>query len=213
MANDREQSGYYQAIAKAFLARRGGALQLSPKDLAAIASWEDERIPLDAVLEGIELAFDGLRTRGRPTRNVPLSFCDRQVQAAHAQYRDRGAGRRRSGQAGPGSDKAARIRREIGRALETLPAADRALRELLQAALEALEAARPNPEALDRIDAEIEEVLWTGATAAEKAAAAAEAQKAYRGLRPAGFEDTVRRRAVMAARARRRVPHVALHYH
>jgi hypothetical protein len=213
MANDRGQSGYYQEIARAFLARRGGALQLSPKDLAAIAAWEERRIPLDAVLEGIDRAFEGLKTRGRPTKAVSLAFCERQVEAAFAQHRDRGAGRRRAVEPGPGSDKAAKVGREIGRALEALPASDHALRELLEAALAGLAAARPDPAALERIDAEIEEALWNEATAAEKTTAAAEALRAHKGRRPAGFEDTVRRRAVMAVRTRRRVPHVALHYH
>jgi hypothetical protein len=213
MANDRGQSSYYQEIARSFLARRGGALQLSPKDLAALSAWEEKRIPLNIVLEGIERTFDGLKARGRPTKTVSLAFCDRQVEAAFAQHRDRGAGRRRDGEAGPRSDKAARVRDEIGRALATLPAADLGLRRLLETALDALDAARPDPETLERIDAEIEEALWREATAAEKAAASAETLKAHKGRRPAGFADTVRRRAVMAVRARRRVPHVSLHFH
>jgi hypothetical protein len=213
MANDRGQSGYYQEIARSFLARRGGALQLSPKDLAAIASWEEKRIPLDIVLEGIERTFDGLKVRGRPTRTVSLAFCDRQVEAAFAQHRDRGAGGKRAGEAAPRRDKAARVRREIDRALESLPASDLALRRLLQEALEALGGARPNPETLERIEAGIEQALWDEATSEDKATASAEALKAQEGRRPAGFEDTVRRRAVMAVRARRRVPHVSFHFH
>jgi hypothetical protein len=201
MANDRGQSGYYQEIARSFLARRGGALQLSPKDLAAIASWEEKRIPLDIVLEGIERTFDGLKVRGR------------QVEAAFAQHRDRGAGGKRAGEAAPRRDKAARVRREIDRALESLPASDLALRRLLQEALEALGGARPNPETLERIEAGIEQALWDEATSEDKATASAEALKAQEGRRPAGFEDTVRRRAVMAVRARRRVPHVSFHFH
>jgi hypothetical protein len=213
MDSDREQSGYYQEIARVFLARRGGALLLSPKDLSTIAAWEEKRIPLDAVVEGIGRTFEGLKARGRATRTVSLAFCDRQVEAAFDQHRDRAAGRRTDPGAGAGTDKAAKVRGEIDRALGTLPAGDLEMKRLFRKALEAIAGSGPDPAALERIDAEIEEALWSGATAAEKAAAESESLKAHRGRKPAGFEDTVRRRAVMAARARRRLPHVSLHYY
>lgn len=213
MDSDRDQSGYYQEIARVFLARRGGALLLSPKDLSKIAAWEERKIPLDAVIEGIGRTFEGLKARGRATRTVSLAFCDRQVEAAFDQHRDRAAGRRTGPGAGAGTDKAAKVRGEIDRALGTLPAGDLEMKRLLRKALEAIAGPGPNPAALERVDAEIEEALWAGATAAEKAAAESESLKAHRGRKPAGFEDTVRRRAVMAARARRRLPHVSLHYY
>lgn len=213
MANEREQGGYYREIARVFLARRGGALLLSPRDAAVIAAWEAERVPLDAVLEGIARTFEGLKARGRATRTITLAFCDREVEAAFAQHRERAAGGRRAAPPAPSKDKASRVRREIERVLGGLPAVDIPLERLLRRALEALSGAAPDQAALERLDAEIEAALWTGATDAEKAAAEAEALTAHKGRRPAGFDDTVRRRAVMAARARLRVPHVSLHYH
>jgi len=213
MDRDKEQSGYYQEIARVFLARRGGALLLSPKDLSTIAAWEEKKVPLDAVVEGIGRTFEVLKARGRATRTVSLAFCDRQVEAAFDQHRDRAAGRRTDPGAGAGTGKTAKVRGEIARALGTLAAGDLEMRRLLQAAFEALAAPRPDPAALERIDAEIEEALWAGATAAEKAGAETESLKAHKGRKPAGFEATVRRRAVMAARARRRLPHVSLHYY
>jgi hypothetical protein len=213
MDSDREQSGYYREIARVFLARRGGALLLSPKDLSTIAAWEERKIPLDAVVEGIGRTFEGLKARGRATRTVSLAFCDRQVEAAFDQHRDRAAGRRTDPGAGAGTDKAAKVRAEIARALETLPAGDLEMKRLLRKALEAIAGSGPDPAALERIDAEIEEALWAGATPAEKATAESESLKAHRGRKPAGFEATVRRRAVMAGRARRRLPHVSLHYY
>jgi hypothetical protein len=213
MHDDSAQSGYYQEIARAFLERRGGALVLSPKDQSAIAVWEEKRIPLSVVLEGIGRTFERLKSRGRATRQISLAFCDREVEAAFAQHRERSAGGRRSGASSPPNEKSARIRREIEQALGRLSAGDAELERLLRLAAEALAAPRPDEAALERLEAEIETALWTGATAAEKGAAAAEALTAHKGRRPAGFEDTVRRRAVMAARDRLRVPHVSLHFH
>ncbi|MGZ5469139.1 MAG: hypothetical protein ACXW2H_08355 [Candidatus Aminicenantales bacterium] len=211
--DDSGQSGYYQEIARAFLERRGGALVLSPKDQAAIAVWEEKRIPLSVVLEGIGRTFEGLKARGRATRSSSLAFCDREVEAAFSQHRDRIAGRRKTAEAAPRADKKGKAGREIAKAAEALSAADPEMARLLHAALEALSSARPEAAALERIETEIEDALWTGATAAERAEARAEALKTARGQRPAGLDDEVRRRVVMTARLRRRVPHVSLHYY
>jgi len=209
---DNGRSGYYREIARAFLERRGGGFFLSPKDQAAIAAWEDKKIPLSVVLEGIGRTFDDLKARGRGTKAISLAFCGRQVEAAFAQHRDRLAGRRKAA-AGPRSDKGDKARHEIEKAIEALAGDDLAMKRLLGSALEALAAPRPDAGALERIDAEVEAVLWARATAAEKAAAEAEALKGAKGRKSAGFEDLVRRRVVMAARAGRRIPHASLHYY
>ena len=216
MDNRSAQSGYYQEIARAFLKRRGGGLVLSPKDQATIAAWEEKRVPLDAVLEGIERAFDWLKTRGRATRTVPLSFCDRSVDAAFAQHRERAAGRRKIVEAAPRAGKADKAGREVAQAIEGLDPADLEMKRLLEEAKTLLAAAKPDEAALERIDTEIEALLWTGSTEAEKAAAAAETKKALKGrsaVRGAESEETLRRLVVKAVRARRRIPHVSLHFY
>jgi hypothetical protein len=207
------QSGYYQEIARAFLERRGGPFFLSPRDQSAIAAWEEKKIPLRVVLEGVGRTFDGLKARKRSTKTVTLSFCERQVEAAFAQHLDRAAGRRKTPAAGPRTGKGEKARREIEMAVEALPAGDVAIKRLLEKALAALSADGPEAAILEGIEEEIEETLWAQATAAEKAAAEAGVQKGSKGPKPAGFEDQVRRRAVMSARAARRVPHVSLYYY
>ncbi len=87
MDDTNGQSGYYQEIARAFLGRRGGSFFLSPKDQATIAAWEEQRIPLRVVLEGIGRAFDTLKARGRGTKAISLVFCGREVEAVFAQHR------------------------------------------------------------------------------------------------------------------------------
>ena len=212
-SEDNGQSGYYQAIARAFLERRGGPFLLSPKDQAAIAGWEAKRIPLRVVLEGIGRTFDGLRARGRGTKGISLGFCERQVDEAFAQHRDRAAGRRKAPQADGRIDKSERARREIGKALEALPADDIEIKRLLEAALACLSALPTDAAALERIDAEIEDVLWVRATAAEKAAAEAVVRKGPKGRKPAGLDGLVRRQVVMTARGGRRIPHASLYYY
>lgn len=213
-AEDNGQSGYYRTIARAFLERRGAPFVLSPKDQAAIASWEERRIPLPAVLEGIERAHEALKARGRGSRGFSLTACERQVDAAFAQHRDRTAGARRGkAPAGSGPDKRERARREIEAALGTVAPDDAEVSALLREALAALAAPRPDDAALERIEAAVEALLWARATAGEKAAAEAGLRRERGSRRPGGLDELVRRQVVKAARAGRRIPHVSLFYY
>lgn len=210
--DDKDRSGYYRTIARAFLERRGAPLLLSPRDQALVADWEARGIPLRVVLEAIGRAFEDLRERGRGTRGVAMAFCARHVDAAFAQHLDRKAGGRAAA-AAPRPNKRGRARREIEAALAGLPPGDDRTASLLKEALSVLEAPRPDESALERIDAEFEELLWSRATAEEKAAAGAEARRDLRGVRTAGLAEAIRRIVVRAARSARRIPYVSLHHH
>ena len=58
---------YFTEIEERFLQRRGGGLLLSTLDWALIETWKDAGIPLEAVLRGIDAAFD--RYEQRPQQN------------------------------------------------------------------------------------------------------------------------------------------------
>jgi hypothetical protein len=211
ITEDKDRSGYYQSIARAFVERRGAPFFLSPRDQSLIAAWEARRIPLRVVLEAIGRTFDGLKSRGRNTKGISLGFCERHVDEAFGQHKDRGAGGR--GAAGAKPEKRDRARREVEKALESLPSEEHEIAALLRAALSALDAPKPDEAVLERIDAEIEELLWAGATDEDKAGAETEARRGLRGRPPAGLADTIRRSVVRTARTARRIPHVSLFYH
>ena len=56
---------YFTEIEEQFQRRRGGILLLSTLDWALIEIWKDAGIPLEAVLRGIDGAFE--RYEKRPT--------------------------------------------------------------------------------------------------------------------------------------------------
>jgi hypothetical protein len=176
-----------------------------------IAAWEKDRVPLRVVLEGIARAFDGLRARAGGTKGITLAHCGRQVEAAMAQHRDRACGG--SGAPCPRPGKKARVRREIEIALQGLPPEERRIARLLQAALEALSAPGTGEAELERIDGEVEEILWNRATAEEKAAAEAEMRREIRNRLSGGLEAMVRRKVVLAARIARKIPYVSPYYY
>jgi hypothetical protein len=58
-------SNYICEIANLYLARRGGALVLSPMDYAVIAEWERQEIPLRIILRSMNDVFDNLAQNNR----------------------------------------------------------------------------------------------------------------------------------------------------
>ena len=80
---------YFTEIEEHFQRRRGSLLLLSTLDWALIETWRDAGIPLEAVLRGIDAAFDKYEAREskRPQRKVNgLAWCSQAVlEAAEAQ--------------------------------------------------------------------------------------------------------------------------------
>ena len=68
---------YYTEIEEHFQKARGTAIfLLSPLDWALIESWNNAGLPLEAVLRGIDLAFEKWRAKPKKTQMVnSLAFC------------------------------------------------------------------------------------------------------------------------------------------
>jgi len=88
---------YYTEIEEHFRRARGtGLFLLSPLDWALIESWKMAGIPLEAVLKGVDEAFEKWRSRKNKRRNVnSLAYCSQAVLEAAQRAPDR-PGRRQS---------------------------------------------------------------------------------------------------------------------
>jgi DNA repair ATPase RecN len=75
---------YFTEIEDQFQRARGtGLFLLSPLDWALIESWKTAGIPLEAVLKGIDEAFEKWRSRKNKRRNVnSLAYCAQAVMEA-----------------------------------------------------------------------------------------------------------------------------------
>jgi DNA-binding transcriptional MerR regulator len=74
---------YFTEIEEQFQKRRGGILLLSTLDWALIETWKDAGIPLQAVLQGIDAAFERHAKRPTKSRKVnALAYCAQEVLAA-----------------------------------------------------------------------------------------------------------------------------------
>jgi hypothetical protein len=84
---------YFSEIEEHFLRRRGGGLLLSTLDWALIETWKDAGIPLEAVLRGIDAAFDSYERRPSKTRKVnSLAYCAQEVLAAAEDMKEAAVG-------------------------------------------------------------------------------------------------------------------------
>lgn len=84
---------YFTEIEERYLQRRGGGLLLSTLDWALIETWKDAGIPLEAVLRGIDAAFDRYEQRPSKTKKVnSLGYCSQEVLAAAGDMKEAAVG-------------------------------------------------------------------------------------------------------------------------
>src|SRR5437879_2416837 len=88
---------YFTEIEQRFQQRRGSLLMLSTLDWALIETWREAGIPLEAVLRGIDNAFDkhdakALRSPGRMRKVNGLAWCAQSVMEAVEQLMEASIG-------------------------------------------------------------------------------------------------------------------------
>jgi anion-transporting ArsA/GET3 family ATPase len=88
---------YFTEIEERFQQRRGSLLMLSTLDWALIETWREAGVPLEAVLRGIDSAFDKhdaktLRAAGRVRRVNGLGWCAQSVMEAVEQTKEASIG-------------------------------------------------------------------------------------------------------------------------
>ena len=88
---------YFTEIEERFQQRRGSLLMLSTLDWALIETWREAGVPLEAVLRGIDNAFDKheaktLRSPGRTRKVNGLAWCAQSVMEAVERAMEASAG-------------------------------------------------------------------------------------------------------------------------
>jgi hypothetical protein len=84
---------YFTEVEERYLQRRGGGLLLSTLDWALIETWKDAGIPLEAVLRGIDAAFDKYHQRPSKTKKInSLAYCSQEVLAAAEDMKEAAVG-------------------------------------------------------------------------------------------------------------------------
>jgi hypothetical protein len=84
---------YFTEIEEHFQRRRGSILLLSTLDWALIETWKDVGIPLEAVLRGIDAAFDKYDQRPSKSKKInSLAYCAQAVLVASEDMKEAAVG-------------------------------------------------------------------------------------------------------------------------
>src|SRR5580658_9741688 len=87
---------YFTEIEAHFCRRRGTVVLCSTLDWALMETWKDAGVPLEAVLQGIDAAFDRYDARPNRTRKInSLAWCAQEVLAAAEQMQEAAVGAHR----------------------------------------------------------------------------------------------------------------------
>ncbi len=79
---------YFTEIEETFVRRRGKHLFIGTFDWALIETWKQIGIPLHVALRGIEKAFDSWESRPRKRSVNSLLYCQEEVEAQFAEWRE-----------------------------------------------------------------------------------------------------------------------------
>ncbi len=209
---DNQRSEYYQSIARYFFRQRGAPFFLSPTELNLVEKWEKMEIPLPVVLEGIRMAFDNyMRKPGRKTKIQSLSYCENQVLRAFDQYRDRRVGgeRRRLERA----EKRIRANAEIKKFLNILPGQIEYLKDAYSRAQRLFSQGPVDEEELERIEAEVEELIWEHSLEEERERVKKDVRSEYKIEEGEEFLRILRIKLVKILRDRYKIPYISLFYY
>jgi uncharacterized membrane protein YccC len=162
---------YFTEIEEHFQKARGSALfLLSPLDWALIEAWKENGVPLEAVLKGIDRAFEKWHARKHKVRQVnSLAYCAQEVLTAAGES-EGGAESRSAAPAFAPDELASYLRRNVTQLRQAAQAAPRDAARAYEETAQTLErlAAQGHPdlEVLEQRLTVLEERLKAAATQA-----------------------------------------------
>jgi len=209
---EKERKEYFQSIARHFFKLRGAPFFLSSKELDLVDGWEKKEIPLHVVLEGIERSFESYRKKpGRKARIQTLGFCELHVLRAFEQYRDREVGKKK--RIVDRDEKKERAKAEVLKFLKAIPLQISYLKEAYSRAQEILSKQRIDEEDLERIEEEIEELLWNNSPDEEKNRIKRSLLAEYKFRDEEEFLRAFKIKLVKVLRDRYKIPYISLYYY
>jgi hypothetical protein len=84
---DQHEHAYFQAIEERFFQLNGTPCLLSPADFQLAHRWQHDGIPLDLVLQVMEMVFAQRKKRGMKGRIASLRYFASAVETAWAEHR------------------------------------------------------------------------------------------------------------------------------
>lgn len=209
---NKQRSEYFQSIARRFFALRGAPFFLSSRELALIARWEEMGIPLRVVIEGMVRSFENYRQRPGGRKKISsLSFCHLQVLKAFDEEKERRVGRKKDFAAR--DEKRETAKNEVEKFLKEVPPQLNYLEEPYRRARKILARGDLDEEGIERIDGEVEELLWMHSPEEEKLKLETEVNKEYGFKEEKEAVELAKIKLVKKLREKYKIPHISLYYY
>lgn len=210
--NNKRRGEYFQSIARRFFALRGAPFFLSSRELALIARWEEMGIPLRVVIEGMVRSFENYCQRPGGRKKISsLSFCHLQVLKAFDEEKERRVGRKKDFAARDEKREAAK--NEVEKFLREVPPQLNYLKEPYWRARKILARGDLDEEGIERIDGEVEELLWMHSPEEEKLKLETEVDKEYGFKEEKEAVELAKIKLVKKLREKYKIPHISLYYY
>jgi hypothetical protein len=202
---------YYQTIARYLFELRGAPFFLSPREMEALGRWEERGIPLEAVLDGLKLAYERFRKKPGGRKKLTLVFCEPQVLQSFDQHQERRVGTRRN--VFSQDEKLSRLRQVITEFLDGFPEEIDCLNDLFIHVAAELAKGDCDEERLELYDQQVEKLLLDFASRSEKETVAAELMAEHPVQDREELERLVRIKLLKNFRDRYKIPHLSLFYY
>jgi len=203
---------YFQTIARHFFEHRGAPFFLSSKELDLLARWEKMGIPLRVVLEGMRRSMEASRFGSKKRKKIfSLSYCDSQVLKAFQQYKDRKVGK--SERIKEREEKKKKVKAEVDRFLKTVPSRVIYLRDIYSQARMVLSRKDFLEEELERLEEEIEELLFLRASDQEKERVKNELRREYGNTNEEDLASIWKIKLVKFLREEYKIPYISLFFY
>ncbi|MBN1272076.1 MAG: hypothetical protein JXB26_07360 [Candidatus Aminicenantes bacterium] len=208
----KERSEYYQEIARYLILLRRSPILLSSEERECISRWDNKRIPLSVVREGIRRAYEiFFRKRGPKRKTFTLNYCNLQVQRAFEMYLDRRVGGRKKGE--NAVDRESRLLNEVKRFLRTKNSEEDYLESIFRSAEKNLGSGDCSEELLENLDREVEALLWKFSKPAEREKAKREILSEIKTLDAEEMKRIIRIKTVKTIREAKNIPYLSLFYY
>lgn len=209
---DNKRSQYFQTIARHFFKQRGAPFFLSSRELDLIVQWEKMGIPLRVVLEGMRRSFESSRSKqGKKGRILSLAYSNTQVLKSFEQYRERKVGKRRV--LLEREVKREKAKAEVEKFLRVIPPRVSYLREIYSLAQRLLSEKDFKEEELERMEEEIETLLFKNSPNDEKEKAKCEVKREYESRNEGEFCSIWRIKLGKLLREKYKIPYISLFYY
>lgn len=202
---------YFQTIASFFFEQRGSPFFLSSKELDVIAGWEEMKIPVQVVLEGIRDCVACHRRRpGRRSKIHSLVFCRSFVLKAFEAYKERKVGNSRK--PSQEMEKKIKLKKAVELFLESCPEEIMDVCEMFSRVRDML-SKEVDEQALERLEQQLERLLIKKTSDSEIERIRKEVIKEFEDRKGPEHIRILELKIIKYMRKKYKIPHISLYYY